>query len=91
MKFTSELFDVYISPARTPTDRRVDVVVGVRVSKKAVVRNRLRRQLKEILRLYLQTGNSSGYYLRVAAKPPLINQKFSQIKKQIEAVLDKIK
>lgn len=91
MRLTSELFDVYISPARIPADRRVDVVVGVKVSKKAVVRNRLRRQLKEILRLYPPTGSFLRYHLRLTAKPPLINQKFSQIKKQVETILDKIK
>ena len=92
MKLTGELFDIYFFAAKTPADNRVDVAVGVKVSKKAVVRNRLKRQIREILRKYRAGSSFWGrYYIKVSTKPAIIGRQFSHIKKDLETILDKIK
>lgn len=91
MKFNRELFDIYFFPAESPADSRVDIAVGLKVSKKAVVRNRLKRQIKEILRKYTKIGSFEGKYIKVAARPPIKGKSFSYIKEDLEAVLDKIR
>lgn len=92
MKFTGELFDIYFSPAKIPAASRVDIAVGVKVSKKAVVRNRLKRQTREILRKYITRADfPSQYYIKVSAKPSIIGRRFSYIKENLESILDRIK
>lgn len=92
MKFTGELFDVYFSVAKTPADSRVDVAVGVRVSKKAVIRNLIKRRLREILRKYAVVKDFPGrYYVKISAKPPITGRQFGHIKESLEIILDKIK
>jgi len=91
MKSNRELFDIYIFPAKSSTNSRVDVAVGLKVSKKAVIRNRLKRQIREILREYVKSNDFSGKYIKVAAKPPIKDKPFSYIKEDLKNVLDKIK
>ena len=83
MKSNRELFDIYIFPAKSSTNSRVDVAVGLKVSKKAVIRNRLRE--------YVKSNDFSGKYIKVAAKPPIKDKPFSYIKEDLKDVLDKIK
>lgn len=47
---------------------RIAVVVGTKVSKSAVVRNRIRRQIREVVRLNLAKIRP-GYDLVIIAKP----------------------
>ncbi len=91
MKFNRELFDIYFFPAESPADSRVDIAVGLKVSKKAVVRNRLKRQIKEILRKYTKIGSFEGKYIKVTAKSLIKDKKFDYIKKDLEVFLDKIR
>lgn len=49
---------------------KVSVVVGKKVSKKAVTRNTLRRQIYGVVEEYLKENNGSGVYIFIT-KPPL--------------------
>ncbi|MEK7609361.1 MAG: ribonuclease P protein component [Patescibacteria group bacterium] len=92
MKLTGELFDIYFFAAKTPADNRVDVAVGLKVSKKAVVRNRLKRQIREILRKYTAKNSFRGQrYVKISARPSIIGRRFGQIKENLETALGRIK
>ena len=66
---------------------RLAVVVSNKISRKAVVRNRLRRQTKEILRQAL-SDSAKGCDLVFIGQPSLVGGDFLEIK---EAVVDLLK
>ena len=66
------------------------IVISARVSKKAVVRNRLKRQIAEIIRLRLD-GLKPGYKIMILAKPILVGKEYLQIKEQLEKYLTQAK
>ncbi len=64
--FFSSLFRVAVRPTKN-TVNRFAVVVSTRINKKAVIRNRLRRQVREIIRQSLP-ALSSSYDVVVTAR-----------------------
>ncbi|MEK7623330.1 MAG: ribonuclease P protein component [Patescibacteria group bacterium] len=83
-----------INPARYPRrnyqthDLRIGFVVSTKVSKNAVVRNRLKRQMREIVRLLLQKGQlKTGYLLAIMAKAEMIGKEYKEIEADILSVL----
>lgn len=56
------------------------IIVSLKVSKKAVVRNKIRRRIKEILR---QLAIKQGYDIVVIANKEIIGKSFGEIKKAI--------
>jgi len=65
---------------------RCTVVVSLRVSKKATIRNRLKRRIREILRAALPTLRP-GFDLLVSAAPGLERDDFSVLKKNVHDAL----
>ena len=48
---------------------KIAFVAGVKINKKAVVRNRLKRQMREVVRLLMKDKKiKSGYYIMIVAK-----------------------
>ena len=69
---------------------RISVVASTKVSKKAVIRNRLKRQVREAIRLNfkkIKPGNDIVVYLKTQA----IGQSYEQLEKEILANLSKSK
>lgn len=67
---------------------RVAVVVGNKVSKSAVTRNRLKRQIREVVRWLLAAKQIlPGYYLLISASPATLRKNFAEIKEEIEFLL----
>lgn len=64
-------------------------VVNLKISKKATVRNKIKRQLKEIVRKNLPHIRG-GFDVIVIAKPEIVNKKYQEIKKDIEKLLKKL-
>lgn len=91
MKFQGKNLIIYCERAHSPVSERVDVVVSTKISKKAVVRNRLRRQIKEIIRHYRKQDSPLARDLKVVALPQILESKFSEIKQDLEDVLNRIK
>lgn len=62
--------------------------VGLRISKSAVKRNRLRRQLSEAVRLVIKTGQvKTGYFLLFAAKAGSLEATREDIDRDVGALL----
>lgn len=70
---------------------RLAFVVGVKVSKSAVARNRLKRQMREVVRLLIKDGRvKNGYYLMIVAKKEVVGKEYAEIENDITALFRKI-
>jgi len=71
---------------------RIAVSVGLKVSKSAVKRNKIKRQLHEVLRPLLKTQKlASGYYLLINTKPNILEKDFAEISQELKLLLQKTK
>ncbi|MDD4477092.1 MAG: ribonuclease P protein component [Patescibacteria group bacterium] len=66
--------------------------VGLKVSKSAVKRNRVRRQMREVVRLLIKEGKiKEGYYVLFTAKPDVLTKDFAEISQEMNLLLNKAK
>ena len=89
MRIRGEFFDVNVNI--TTNRGNIDIVVSVKISKKAVVRNRIRRQVREILRSYNKTKSFGGLNLKIIAQPKIVGIRFSDINNDLVSILSKIR
>ncbi len=62
--------------------------VGTKISKNAVVRNRIRRRLREVIRLLKKERRiKPGYYILLLALPATTTKKYAEIKVETELLL----
>lgn len=59
---------------------RFAFLIGVKVSKKAVIRNRIKRQVSEVMRLKI-SEISKGYDVLVIVKPQAVGKEYRDIEK----------
>jgi ribonuclease P protein component len=72
----------------TIDDLRIGFAVGLGVSKKAVVRNRIKRQMREIVRLMLKDGLlKHGYHVLIIAKGNVVGKEHQEIKSDVKTLL----
>jgi ribonuclease P protein component len=69
---------------------RINFIVSTKISKKAVIRNRVKRQLRAIIEIEMKKM-VSGKDLIIIALPPIVNLSFSEINLELQASLKKIK
>lgn len=64
--------------------------VGLRISKKAVERNKIKRQLREAARLLLR-GDAvrSGYYIMVVPNPSIKQKNYAEISEEMKILFEK--
>ena len=63
-------------------------VVGVKIEKRAVVRNRLKRQMREVIRLLLlEQKLSPGFFVLVMAKKEMVGLEYAKVSQDITAAL----
>ncbi len=68
-------------------DLKIGFVVGVKVSKSALKRNRAKRQMREVVRLLLKEQRlKTGYMMTFLAKPDILNANYAQIHEDIHAL-----
>jgi ribonuclease P protein component len=67
---------------------RFGIVVGAKVTRKAVKRNKLRRQINEIIRLKLPSLKS-GYDVLILALPKIIEKNYWEINEEVDKVFKK--
>jgi len=83
-----------INPEKYPkrkysqADLKIGFVAGLKVSKIAVSRNRIKRQMREIVRLLLREEKiRPGFMLAFVAKPAAVGQDYAGLEKSILAIL----
>lgn len=69
---------------------RVGFLVGLKISKKAVVRNKIRRRLREIFRLLIKDGKlKKGFDIVVLVRPEIVDKNYGEIRLSLEGILKK--
>lgn len=68
---------------------RLGVIIGTKVSKKAVVRNKIKRWVRESYKQFFQKTDS--YDIVVIINKEIVGLEFEDIKKQLIIFFDKIK
>lgn len=75
-------------PDKFKKQLRIAVTVGLKISKSAVQRNRLKRQLRETVRILLKEGALlSGYYLLLVAQNNLLGKTYPEISQETKLLL----
>ena len=70
-----------LAPNKLPVSR-FTVVVSLKVSKKAVERNRIKRRLREILRQEIMPAVKNGIDGLILTQKPLLELSFDELKQQ---------
>ena len=69
---------------------RFGFIVSKKISKKAVVRNKIKRRLRESVRLKLKNGSiKNGFDAAVLARPEIIDKSFFEIDGAVGKLLEK--
>lgn len=67
---------------------KLAIAAGLKVHKSAVKRNRVRRQIREALRLLIKDGLlKSGYYILVVARKDVLDKDYADISQEIKLLL----
>lgn len=82
------LFPKKEDPDKFEKQLKIAFSVGLKYSTKAVERNRMRRQISEVVRLLLKNNEvKNGFYLLFTAQPALKNYNFAEISKKVRLLL----
>lgn len=74
----------YLRRGYTIKDLKIGFIVSTKVSKSAVKRNRLKRQMREVVRLLVQAGQvRTGYMIAFMAKNSALGKDYAQIEASI--------
>ncbi|MBU1131483.1 ribonuclease P protein component [Patescibacteria group bacterium] len=74
----------------TEKDTKFGIVISAKISKKATIRNKIRRQAGEIIRKNLSNTNT-GYNTMIVVKNSILDKDFEEIKKDLESLLQKVR
>ena len=84
------LFPRKEDPNKFKLQLRLAIAVGLKVHKSAVKRNRLKRQIREALRLLLKDGLvKNGYYVLIVAKKDALEKDYAEISEEIKLLMSK--
>ena len=81
-KIRCRFFDVFLYETSKNPD--VAVICSTKVSKSAVKRNRLKRQLREIINLKRKAGGFTKQYVLVVLKKEALEQDFNGLTSNLE-------
>ena len=69
---------------------KLAISVGLKISKSAVKRNRVKRQIREVLRLLIkENGLKSGFYILIVAKKNTLEKEYAEISQEIKVLLSR--
>lgn len=69
---------------------KLAIAAGLKVHKSAVKRNRVRRQIREVLRLLLKDEKiKNGYYILVVAKKDVLDKDYAEISAELKLLLSR--
>lgn len=81
---------VYPKRGYTTDDLKIAFVASVKHEKRAVGRNRVKRQMREVVRLLIQDDRiAHGYHIVLMSTPRLFGAEYTAIAKDIESLLQK--
>lgn len=84
----SDYFPKKVDKEEFAKQLKLAFTVGLKVDKRATVRNRLRRKMRESVRLLVKDGRlKRGYYILLAARKESLEKNFNEIKEEIELLL----
>lgn len=86
--FGSRFFQIRFIPT-APGLKKFAFIVGLKVSKKAVIRNRIKRKISEIIRLNI-LKIKPGYLIVILAKPQAANEESENLEEDLTKSLIKI-
>lgn len=69
---------------------RFGIIISLKVSKKAVIRNKIRRRIREILKNNIVKNKENRDFVIIVSKN-IIDKDFQEIKENILKILEKIK
>jgi len=69
---------------------KISVVVPIKIDKRAVIRNRIKRQLSEIIRL-MYKDIKPGFNIVLFCKNPILETKQEDMRKQVKYILENTK
>jgi ribonuclease P protein component len=69
---------------------RVGIIIGKKVSKKAVVRNKIKRQLREIFRNKFEKNIQKNYDVVIIVSKNIVDKDFKTIENNFEKLLSKL-
>ncbi|MEA3464355.1 MAG: ribonuclease P protein component [Patescibacteria group bacterium] len=75
--------------ANKQSNSRFGILVSVKISKKAVERNKIKRQIREIIRLWLG-GIKPGYDVVIITLPAVLDKSYDEINKSINRHFKKL-
>ncbi|MFA6514184.1 MAG: ribonuclease P protein component [Patescibacteria group bacterium] len=87
--FYSKIIGIKVVNNET-TKNRVGILINTKVSKKAVVRNKIRRQIREIIKQKLDILEK-GKDLVIIVFPLILDKNFQEIKIAVESGLKQLK
>ncbi len=80
----------YPRRAYASTDLKIGFVVGLKVSKSAVKRNRIKRQMREVIRIILKDNKlKAGYIMAFVAKPAALEAVYSEIEADMSQIISR--
>ena len=69
---------------------KLAIAAGLKVHKSAVKRNRVRRQIREALRLLIKDGKiKNGYYILVVARKDVLDKDYAEISDEVKVLLNR--
>ncbi len=78
----------YPRRAYTISDLKIGFVVGLKIDKRAVVRNRLKRQMREVVRLLLKDNKlKTGFMILFMAKKEALNKDYKELELDVLSLL----
>jgi len=69
---------------------RFGIITSIKVEKRATKRNKIKRRIREIIRLKLP-DIKEGYDFLIIALPPIVDKNYQEISETIHQILQKLK
>ncbi len=75
-------------PEKFKKQLKIAFTVGLKIDKRAVVRNRVRRQIREVVRLLIKENRLKiGFYLLFVAKKDILGKEYGEISSETAVLL----
>lgn len=88
--FYCSLFIIKLLKNNLDTNR-LGIIIGLKVSKKAVIRNKIKRQIREIFKSEFKKNIENNYDIVIIISKNIVDKDFNLIKENFIKLIDKLK